>query len=56
MFKRIFKNPKTSLVAVSLWILAIVGYFMGRATLTEVGTFMAVTSLFLFAKDPKGKE
>ena len=53
MIDRIFKNWKTSLLALILILTAILSVFMKISTWTEVGAFLGLSMALFFAKDPK---
>jgi len=53
MFDRIFRNLKTTLLALFLILSSVLSVFMKIATWTEVGAFLSVSIVLLFSKDPK---
>jgi hypothetical protein len=53
MIDRIFKNWKTSLLALILILSAITSVYMKLSTWTEVGAFLGLSMALFFAKDPK---
>ena len=56
LIERIFKNPKTTLLGLLIIALCFVLVWAGRASLTEVSTFMVGAFALLFLKDPKDGE
>jgi Na+/alanine symporter len=53
LIERIFKNPKTTILGLLIIALCFVLVWGGRATLTEVSTFMVGAFALMFLKDPK---
>ena len=53
LIERIFRNPKTTLLGLIMIGLCFVLVWGGRATLTEVSTFMVGAFALMFLKDPK---
>ncbi len=51
MLKRITQNPKTSLLAGILFMLAFILVWFDKATLTEASVFLPAIIGFLWAKD-----
>lgn len=51
MIERITKNWKTTAVGAVLFIAGITLVAMGKATLTEAGTFFGVAFVLFFSKD-----
>jgi hypothetical protein len=51
MLKRILQNPKTSVLAGILFMLAFILVWFGKATLTEAGVFLPAIIGLLWAKD-----
>ena len=56
LIERIFKNPKTTLLGLLIIALCFVLVWAGRASLTEVSTFMVGAFALMFFKDPKDGE
>ena len=56
LIERIFGNPKTTLLGLIIIGLCFVLVWAGRATLTEVSTFMVGAFALMFLKDPKDGE
>jgi hypothetical protein len=56
MINRIFKNWKTTTVAVLIILICSVTVYMEKSTWSEVGAFMAVAFGLLFTTDPKSKK
>jgi Na+/alanine symporter len=56
LIERIFKNPKTTILGLLIIALCFVLVWGGRATLTEVSTFMVGAFALMFLKDPKDGE
>lgn len=50
---RIFKNWKTTLIGLSLIILPLVFVFLGKATLSEAGSFIFVGFISTLLRDKK---
>lgn len=55
MINRIFKNWKTTLVAVGIIAICSVTVYLGKSTWTEVGAFIGIAFGLLFSNDPKIK-
>jgi Na+/alanine symporter len=53
LIERIFKNPKTTILGLLIMALCFVLVWGGRATLTEVSTFMVGAFALMFFKDGK---
>jgi Na+/alanine symporter len=53
LIERIFKNPKTTILGLLIIALCFVLVWGGRATLTEVSTFMVGAFALFFFKDAK---
>jgi hypothetical protein len=53
MFDRIFRNPKTSLLALFLIFSSVLTVFMKLSTWTEVSAFLGLSMALFFSKDPK---
>ncbi len=53
LIERIFKNPKTTILGLLIIALCFVLVWGGRATLTEVSTFMVGAFALMFFKDGK---
>lgn len=51
MLKRITQNPKTSIIAGILFMLAFILVWFGKSTLTEASVFLPAIIGFLWAKD-----
>jgi Na+/alanine symporter len=56
LIERIFKNPKTTILGLLIIALCFVLVWGGRATLTEVSTFMVGAFALMFLKDPQDGE
>ena len=56
LIERIFKNPKTTILGLLIIALCFTLVWGGRATLTEVSTFMVGAFALMFFKDPKDGE
>ena len=56
LIERIFGNPKTTILGLIIIGLCFVLVWAGRATLTEVSTFMVGAFALMFLKDPKDGE
>jgi hypothetical protein len=56
LIERIFKNPKTTILGLLIIALCFTLVWGGRATLTEVSTFMVGAFALMFLKDPKDGE
>jgi Na+/alanine symporter len=53
LIERIFKNPKTTILGLLIIALCFTLVWGGRATLTEVSTFMVGAFALMFFKDPQ---
>jgi len=53
MIDRIFKNWKTSLLALILILSSILSVFLKLSTWTEVSAFLGLSMALFFSKDPK---
>jgi zinc D-Ala-D-Ala carboxypeptidase len=56
LIERIWKDPKTTLLGLILISLCFLLVFLGKASLTEVSTFMVGAFALLFLKDPKDEK
>ena len=56
LIERIFGNPKTTILGLIIIGLCFVLVWAGRASLTEVSTFMVGAFALMFLKDPKDGE
>jgi len=51
MLDRVFKNTKTTIVGIALFVSGIVLVALEKATLTEAGAFFGVAFALFFSKD-----
>ena len=56
LIERIFGNPKTTILGLIIIGLCFVLVWAGRASLTEVSTFIVGAFALMFLKDPKDGE
>lgn len=53
MIDRLFRNPKTTIIGLSVMVVSFVFVWFGKATLSDVSILLAGGFTALFLKDPK---